>query len=56
MKETVDRLELNMNQRTNITAGVKEGTQDSWAKIISLISLAATIIMGAFYIAHWGGK
>jgi ABC-type transporter Mla subunit MlaD len=56
MKEAVDKLESSVSQRRDITAGVKEGTRDSWATIIAVISLGATIIMGIFYIAHWSGK
>ncbi len=32
------------------------GIKDSWATIISLFSLAATLVMAIFYLSHWAGK
>jgi Ni,Fe-hydrogenase I large subunit len=56
MKESIDRLETNVNQRSNITAGVKEGTKDSWAVISAVMAAASAIVITLFYVAHWSGR
>jgi len=37
-------------------AGHSGGMKDSWATIISIFSLAATLVMAVFYLSHWAGK
>jgi hypothetical protein len=36
--------------------GHSGGIKDSWATIISVFSLAATLVMAAFYLSHWASK
>jgi hypothetical protein len=52
MKEAIDKLE----QEVRLDTGAKRGGRDSWAIIVALIAVAANVILGAFYVAHWSTK
>ena len=52
MKETVDKLETSVSQRRDITAGVKEGSKDSWGNIVVLISLIISLAAVAAVVFH----
>jgi hypothetical protein len=56
LKESMAKLETSVSQRRDITAGVREGSKDSWATIIAIISLGATILMAFFYVTHWSAR
>jgi hypothetical protein len=53
MKETVDKLETSVSQRRDITAGVKEGSKDSWSTMAAIaaifISVLAVIVSAVFH-------
>jgi chromosome segregation ATPase len=53
MKETIEKLETNISQRSNITAGVREGSEKSWGTIIAIIAAAANAIMFFYYVSHF---
>jgi hypothetical protein len=52
LRERIEKLE----SEKDIEAGHTTGIKDSLAIIVAVISLAATVIMGAFYAVHFGGK
>jgi hypothetical protein len=52
IRERVEKLE----SKKDLEAGHTTGIKDSLAIIVAIISLGATIIMGAFYAVHFGGK
>jgi hypothetical protein len=52
LRERIEKLESRKEADSGHTTGVK----DSLAIIVAALSLLATIIMGAFYVAHWGSK
>jgi|HubBroStandDraft_4_1064222.scaffolds.fasta_scaffold05608_5 hypothetical protein len=52
LRERIEKLETRKEAESGRTAGIK----DSAAIVVSIISLLATIIMGAFYLAHFGSR
>jgi hypothetical protein len=52
IKESLDELKTNVSQRQNISAGVKEGTQTSWALIVAIGVSAVNIIVIVSFLLH----
>jgi hypothetical protein len=52
LRERVEKLE----SKKDLDAGHTTGIKDSLAIIVAVISLIATVIMGAFYATHFSGK
>jgi hypothetical protein len=63
LKEQMDKLEKDFRERSNITAGVKEGTRENkenhtaiWTQVALVIAILGNVVLTLYYVAHWGAK